>query len=110
MEGGFTNEVASSGGIRFFKNVMGMWIQQECVRHWEEEELDEGTLQCTNYRGYIDHADARFLKPNTYDNLMTDRIDAWCGEHNLPKPSSNGEYMVAIYRGLAKAIGDWKEI
>ncbi|MXI85295.1 rhamnulokinase [Sphaerochaeta halotolerans] len=110
MESGFTNEVAASGGIRFLKNIMGMWIQQECVRYWEGEgqeihwkELDEETLQCADYRGYIDPADARFLKPNTYDNLMTDRIDAWCREHDLPKPSSNGEYMVAIYRGLAKA-------
>ncbi|WP_320123507.1 rhamnulokinase family protein [uncultured Sphaerochaeta sp.] len=110
MESGFTNEVAASGGIRFLKNIMGMWIQQECVRHWEREgqeikwkELDEETLRCTDYQGYIDPSDTRFLKPNSHDNLMTDRIDAWCQEHDLPAPSNHGEYMVAIYRGLAKA-------
>jgi rhamnulokinase len=110
MESGFTNEVAASGGIRFLKNIMGMWIQQECVRHWEKEgreikwkELDEETLRAADYQGYIDPADTRFLKPNSHDNLMTDRIDAWCREHDLPIPSNHGQYMVAIYRGLAKA-------
>ena len=32
LQSGFTNEVAASGKIRFLKNIMGMWIQQECVR------------------------------------------------------------------------------
>lgn len=110
LQSGFTNEVAASGNIRFLKNIMGMWIQQECVRHWESEgeqiswkALDEETLQCQAYQGYIDPADNRFLKPNTYDNLMQNRINAWCAEHGLPLPASKGEYMVAIYRGLAKA-------
>lgn len=109
LQSGFTNEVAASNGIRFLKNIMGMWIQQECVRHWEMEgksiswkELDEKTLDDQAYQGYIDPTDPRFLKPNTYDNLMTDRIDAWCEENQMYKPSSQGEYMVAIYRGLAK--------
>lgn len=111
LDSGFTNEVAASGAIRFLKNIMGMWIQQECVRHWEREEekpiswkeLDEQTLLCQDYQGYIDPADGRFLKPNTYDNLMVDRINAWCDEHSLVRPCSKGEYMVAIYRGLARA-------
>lgn len=111
MESGFTNEVAASSQIRFLKNIMGMWIQQECVRHWEREEnreiswkdLDAETLVCQTYQGYIDPSDVRFLKPNSYDNLMVDRINAWCDEHALKRPSSKGEYMVAIYRGLAKA-------
>lgn len=111
MESGFTNEVAASGAIRYLKNIMGMWIQQECVRHWERsegvsiswKELDEQTLACQDYEGYIDPDDSRFLKPNTHDNLMIDRIYAWCDEHGVKRPSSKGEVMVAIYRGLAKA-------
>ena len=110
MESGFTNEIAANGKIRFLKNIMGMWIQQECVRYWESEgeciswkELDEQTLECQSYEGYIDPSDNRFLKPNSFGNLMVDRIDAWCAEHGMPKPVKKGEYMVAIYRGLAKA-------
>ncbi|MFA7129315.1 MAG: rhamnulokinase family protein [Sphaerochaeta sp.] len=110
LESGFTNEIAASGNIRFLKNIMGMWIQQECVRYWESlgetiswKDLDEETLLCQSYQGYIDPADNRFLKPNSYDNLMIDRINDWCSEHGFARPSSKGEYMVAIYRGLAKA-------
>ncbi len=111
MESGFTNEVAASGNIRFLKNIMGMWIQQECVRHWEHEtgvkiswkELDEETVAESAYAGYIDVNDLVFLKPNTHDNLMVDRITAWCEAHDLPVPTSKGEFMVAIYRGLARA-------
>jgi len=111
LQSGFTNEVAASGKIRFLKNIMGMWIQQECVRHWEKEEgteiawktLDEQTIACASYQGWIDPTDQRFLKPNTHGNLMVDRINSWCDEHGIGRPASKGEYMVAIYRGLAKA-------
>ncbi|HKL58344.1 MAG TPA: rhamnulokinase family protein [Sphaerochaeta sp.] len=109
MDSGFTNEAAASGNVRFLKNIMGMWIQQECVRHWESQgeeiswkELDKETLACSSYVGYIDPSDIRFLKPNTYDNLMVDRIKGWCIEHGQVPPSSKGEFMVSIYRGLAK--------
>jgi len=110
LESGFTNEIAANGNVRFLKNIMGMWIQQECVRHWESlgesiswKDLDEETLACSSYKGFVDPADQRFLKPNTYDNLMVDRIRDWCIEHGQVPPSTHGEFMVAIYRGLAKA-------
>ncbi len=111
LESGFTNEVGASGTIRFLKNIMGMWIQQECVRHWESEEgvkiswkdLDEQTIASASYEGYIDVNDLVFLKPNSRDNLMVDRIRLWCQQHGIAEPSSKGEYMVAIYRGLARA-------
>lgn len=106
---GFTNEVAADGGIRLLKNIMGMWIQQECVRYWRSQgediswkELDIQTEDAVSgYSGAIDPNDPRFLKPNTHDSLMVDRIAAWCQENGQPVPSSKGEYMIAIYRGLA---------
>jgi rhamnulokinase len=113
MESGFTNEVAANSQIRYLKNIMGMWIQQECVRHWESQEgkltwkeLDEQTLLEEAYQGSIDVNDLRFLKPNTYDNLMADRIDAYLAEHGMEQPKNKGQYMVAIYRGLAAAYAE----
>lgn len=110
----FTNEVSASGSIRFLKNIMGMWIQQECVRYWEAngekiswKELDEQTVVAgETYHGMIDPNDGRFLKPNTHDSLMVDRIRQWCVEHDIVPPKTKGEYMVAIYRGLAKAYAE----
>src|SRR5262249_50338536 len=31
----FTNEVGVGGTIRFLKNIMGLWLVQECRRSWE---------------------------------------------------------------------------
>lgn len=33
----FTNEGGVGGTIRFLKNVGGLWLLQECQRHWQRE-------------------------------------------------------------------------
>jgi rhamnulokinase len=33
----FSNEGGLEGQIRFLKNVNGMWILQECLRHWRDQ-------------------------------------------------------------------------
>jgi rhamnulokinase len=110
LQSGFTNEMAVNGNIRFLKNIMGMWIQQECVRYWESlgekiswKELDIETLDSASYGGYIDPDDNRYLKPNSPESLMVDRVAEDCRKAGFDPPSTKGEYMVAIYRGLAKA-------
>ena len=30
----FTNELGADGTVRFLANIMGMWVQQECLREW----------------------------------------------------------------------------
>lgn len=30
----FTNELGVDGTVRFLANIMGMWVQQECLRKW----------------------------------------------------------------------------
>ena len=30
----FTNELGVDGTVRFLANIMGMWVQQECMREW----------------------------------------------------------------------------
>ncbi len=109
MEYNFTNEGAASGKIRFLKNIMGMWIQQECIRWWEKQGeeisfkfLDEETIRESDFAGYIDPNDQRFLKPNSADSPMTQRICEYCEEKGMPVPQNHGQYMAAIYRGLAK--------
>ncbi len=109
LEYNFTNEGAASGKIRFLKNIMGMWIQQECIRWWEQQGeeisfkyLDAETLNEADFAGYIDPNDDRFLKPNSADSPMPQRICDYCTEHGMPAPTNHGQYMTAIYRGLAK--------
>ena len=33
----FTNEGGADGAILLLRNLTGLWIIQECLRHWEKE-------------------------------------------------------------------------
>ena len=35
----FTNEGGVDGRIRFLRNIMGLWILQECQRVWQDDDL-----------------------------------------------------------------------
>jgi len=37
---------------------------------------------------------------------MIERIDNWCIDHNQTSPANEGQYMVAVYKGLAQTYKD----
>ncbi|MDD9208043.1 rhamnulokinase [Georgenia sp. 10Sc9-8] len=66
----FTNELGLDGTVRYLRNVMGLWLLQECVRTWEEdgERADLPTLlaaarQVPALSCVIDTSDPAFLPP-----------------------------------------------
>ena len=36
LNDGFSNEIGYAGTVRFLKNICGMWLIEECRRHWTE--------------------------------------------------------------------------
>lgn len=64
----FSNEVGLGGGVRFLKNVNGMWLLQECLRHW----LDCGAQWELNE---LISAAASLTPPNQLLNV--DDLDLW---------------------------------
>jgi rhamnulokinase len=109
----FTNEVTAKGTIRILRNVMGMIIQHECINCWKErgktisfKKLDAMTIKELNFSTIINPLDEVFLPPNSIGGPMVDRIDKWCIEHNQTPPKNEGQYMVAIYKGLAQTYKD----
>lgn len=38
----FTNELGVDGTVRYLRNVMGLWILDECVREWSADARDAG--------------------------------------------------------------------
>lgn len=40
----FTNEAGVDGTVRFLKNVTGLWVLSECVRHWAQEDVADADL------------------------------------------------------------------
>jgi rhamnulokinase len=105
----FTNEGTVEGGIRFLKNIMGLWIIQECKRYWDEHDeiLDYGELtqlaaEAGGAQFRIDPNDDRFLKPGLIDDSMPDRITAYCREQGSVPPKTKGEYVRGVLESLAE--------
>lgn len=110
MESGFTNETGADGKITFVRNIIGMWISNECVRAWggnlDWKVLDKETENNMGYEGYIDPTDLMFMAPGTTDCPMDMRVREYLISHGFDAPINKGEYMIAIYRGLAKTYAE----
>ncbi len=68
--GNFTNEAGAFGTTRFLKNVMGLWILEECRREWaaggdgrDRSALLEGVAAARGFPGFIFPDAPRFLSP-----------------------------------------------
>ncbi|MGV9307596.1 rhamnulokinase [Nonomuraea sp. NPDC003727] len=97
----FTNEAGADGTIRYLRNVMGLWILQECMRAWGESDL-EGLLRAAadeRSTAVIDPDDPSFLPPGD----MPARIAAYCARTGQPAPSSRPQAVRCILESLALA-------
>ena len=109
----FTNEGGADGGTRFLKNIMGLWIVQECRRQWAAEghtfdyaELT-GMAEAAGPAAFsIDPTAERFFKPGLIDDGMADRIADWCRETDQPVPDSPGAVVRGVLESLARTYAD----
>jgi len=100
----FTNEGGVCGTFRFSRNIMGLWLVQECRRTWarqgEEFSYDELTQMATQagpFESVIDPDYGEFLKPGD----MPDRIRAFCQMTNQPVLQSKGAIIRCALEGIA---------
>lgn len=107
---GFSNEKGTGGGTLLLKNIMGMWIQNECLKYFKSfgeeytwERIQDLVLGDKEYMSYINPLDERFMAPDTPSNHMTERITSYCRETGQKEPENIGQYLRCIYHGLAKA-------
>ncbi len=109
LEGNFTNEAGVDGTNRLLRNVMGLWILQECRRGWGDLEWDvlyrEAEL-AESSRALLPHTlsnrvlnvdDPRFLNPGLD---MPERVVAVALESGLML-ETRGEIVRAVLEGLA---------
>lgn len=101
---GFTNEIGFGNSVRLLKNIVGLWIVQECRRQWEKEgkKYDYATLEkmaadAPPFVSLINPDDSRFLAP---DN-MAKKIAEFCTETGQPVPASHAAYVRCVYESLA---------
>jgi rhamnulokinase len=99
-----TNEIGYGGSIRLLKNIIGLWLVQECRRTWAEagNEFDYTTLTqlaaaATPFKSLIDPDDERFLPAGD----MPERIAAYCRETSQSVPETPGEFVRTCLESLA---------
>ncbi|WP_180686417.1 rhamnulokinase [Streptomyces gossypiisoli] len=98
----FTNELGLDGTVRYLRNIMGLWLLQECVRAWGEPDLGEllrAAAAVPALRSVVDAGDAQFLAPGR----MPERIAEACRASGQPVPESPGEVTRCILDSLALA-------
>lgn len=100
----FTNEIGYGGSVRLLKNIVGLWVIQECKRYWAErgEPFEYGTLtdlagSAEPFVSLIDLTDSQFVEPGA----MPEKIGAYCRGTGQPGPSSPGATVRAVLESLA---------
>ncbi len=100
----YTNEGGINNTVRLLKNIMGLWINTECMRYWEKhgepvtyKELADGAMQATPFASLIDVDDQRFFEP--FD--MPIKIQDYCRETGQAIPQTKGEFSRCITESLA---------
>lgn len=100
----FTNEGGVHGTYRLLKNIMGLWILQECRREWERQgksfsymELAAMAESAPAFAALIEPDDERFLAPGN----MPERIRSYCMETGQKPPETTGATVRCILESLA---------
>lgn len=87
-----------------WKNIMGLWLVQECRRAWARTGEDLSYDQLTGlaaaarpFVAIVNPDDATFLAPKD----MPEAIAAFCRQHGQPVPASRGEMVRSVLESLA---------
>jgi rhamnulokinase len=98
----FTNELGLDGTVRHLRNIMGLWLLQECLRAWGDPGLGELLLAAESVpalRSVVDAGDPAFLAPGR----MPERIAEACRASGQPVPGSPAEITRCVLDSLALA-------
>jgi rhamnulokinase len=99
----FTNEGGANGTFRLLKNVMGLWLIQECRRRWEQDgavsydELLRLAATASAFGPVIDPDHERFLRPRD----MPAEVRRACKETGQEVPEGRGAIIRCILESLA---------
>ena len=117
LELNMTNEGGIDGTYRLLKNIMGLWLVQQCKKSFDADgrRHDYATLaslaaKAKPFRSIVNLNDPRFLNPPD----MPKAIQEFCRETKQPIPKSEGELVRCAYESLAlkyrETIGALEEL
>lgn len=100
----FTNEGGVEGTVRFLKNIMGLWLVQECRRAWEREgtrhdyeALMRLAAAAPPFLSLVNPNDECFILPASMPAALTD----YCRRTGQPKPIDTGATIRCALESLA---------
>ena len=100
----FSNEGTIQGGFRPLKNIMGLWLIQECRRDWIKagtkyswDEIVQLAEKAEPFRSIIDPDYGEFFAGGD----MVAKIQRYCANSDQPVPESVGQIARCIYESLA---------
>lgn len=104
LELNIANEGGVDGTYSLLKNIMGLWLVQQCKRSLESAgkkykygQLAAMAAKARSFRSIVDVNDPRFLNPPD----MPKAIQDFCRDTKQPVPSSVGELVRCTYESLA---------
>ena len=100
----FSNEGTVQGGFRPLKNIMGLWLIQECRRDWARagqryswDEIVQLARAAEPLRSIIDPDDGPFFAGGNMEGKIRD----FCRRSGQPIPETPGQVARCIYESLA---------
>jgi rhamnulokinase len=100
----FTNEGGIGGTIRFLKNIMGLWLVQECRRAWERggqtysyADLARLAGESPPFVSLVDPDDSSFILPANMPAALAD----FCRRTGQPVPAEPGAAVRCALESLA---------
>ena len=104
-EANFTNERGVGGTVRLLRNVMGLWLMEECRRAWASSGAGSSVSELQRLAGeapletpLFDPDDGSLLRPGLD---MPQRIGALVAASGQPAPRDRGQLVRAILVSLA---------
>ncbi len=104
LEYNFTNEGGVENTFRFLKNIMGLWLLQECRRIWARagkeysySELIDSASQAESFRSVVNPDWLKFYNPPD----MPEAIREFCRLSGQKSPNNAGEFVRCILESLA---------
>jgi len=104
LELNITNEGGVDGTYRLLKNIMGLWLVQQCRRSFAEkgkeisyEQLAQMAAEAPAFRSLVDPNDDRFLNPPD----MPKAIQDFCRDTGQPVAETEGQFARCVFESLA---------
>jgi len=103
-EANLTNEGGYGGNWRLLKNIMGLWLVDQCRATWQAAGKDYSYAQLTAmaqaaapFQAFIEPDDPSFLPPGD----MPARVIDYCRRTGQPSPDRDADIIATVYVSLA---------